>query len=554
MHRQSGKDLSGVTGWPAPDLVIRNARVYTLDRSLPWAEAVAVRDGRITWVGADAEVPDKTGPSTEIVDVDGRLVLPGFIDSHNHVRLGSDADCVQLAGAASLGEVRSRIAAWLAEHPDAEWVEGEGLDYPALRPGPADLDGVAAGRPVFLFDYTGHGVWVNQAAMRRLAIEPGVNRVPFGIVEKDLGSGAPTGFLSGFAIMGLAGEGHHALAGQLPWGSEERRYRRFAHSLETAIRCGITTVVEPQSGLDDLPLYQRARDDGTLVCRLIAALFLAPGASLDALPDFEDARRQYDDDQLRVGPVKLYIDDVIEQHTAALFEPYADEPATSGGTFYAPEAFAELIAALDARRFQVLIHAIGDRGVHVALDAIAHARRVNGPRDARHQLVHVELAAAADLARFAELGVVACMQPRHCAADVGGAEWRAAVGPARWPLAWPVRSLQQAGAPLAFSSDWNVVEMDPLTEIYTAVTRRDLAGGAPFVPEQAVDLFTAIDAYTAGGAYANFCEHHRGSLRPGKAADLIALSDNVFDVPTLRIKDCRVELTMIAGQIRHQLW
>ena len=554
MHGHSGKDISGVTGWLAADLVIRNARVYTLDRSLPWAEAVAVRDGMITWVGADAEVLDKTGPATEVIDLDGRLVLPGFIDSHNHVRLGSDADCVQLSGAASLGEVRSRILAWLAEHPDAEWVEGEGLDYPALRPAVADLEAVAGGRAVLLFDYTWHGVWVNDAAMARLGISPEADRLPFGVVEKDPGSGKPTGFLSGFAIMGLAGEGHHALASLLPWGSEERRYRRLAHSLETAIRCGITTVVEPQSGLDDLPLYQRARADGTLACRLIAALFLSPGASLDALPDFEAARRQYDDDQLRVGPVKLYIDDSIDLHTAALFEPYADEPGTSGGTFYDPEAFAHLVAELDARGLQVLIHAVGDRGVHVALDAIAHARHVNGPRDARHQLVHVELAAAVDLARFAELGVVACMQPRHCAADVGGAEWRAAVGPARWPLAWPVASLQQAGAPLAFSSDWNVVEMDPLTEIYTAVTRRDLAGGVPFVPEQAVDLPTAIGAYTAGGAYANFCEHHRGSLRPGTAADLIALSDNVFDVQALQIKDCRVELTMVAGQIRHQLW
>ena len=191
----------------------------------------------------------------------------------------------------------------------------------------------------------------------------------------------------------------------------------------------------------------------------------------------------------------------------------------------------------------------------MALDAIARARQVNGPRDARHQLVHVELAAPGDLPRFQQLGVVACMQPRHCAADVGGSrQWRAAVGPARWPLAWPLRSLQQAGAALAFSSDWNVVEMDPLTGIYTALTRRDLAGGDPFAPEQAIDLPTAIGAYTAGGAYANFCEHDRGSLAPGKAADLIALSDNLFELPAGQVKDCRVNLTMVAGQIHHQLW
>jgi predicted amidohydrolase YtcJ len=146
------------------------------------------------------------------------------------------------------------------------------------------------------------------------------------------------------------------------------------------------------------------------------------------------------------------------------------------------------------------------------------------------------------------------MQPRCCAADVGGAEWRAAVGPDRWPLAWPVRSLQEAGTALAFSSDWNVAEMDPLLGIYTALTRQDLAGGEPFVPAQAVDLASAISAYTAGGAYANFCEHDRGSLSPGKAADLIALSDDLFEIPPGQIKNCRVELTMVAGQVHHQLW
>ncbi len=485
-----------------------------------------------------------------MIDAGGRLVLPGFIDSHSHVRLGADAQCVQLTGARSVAQVRARVAAWLGEHPDAGWVEGEGLDNPAVRLGPADLETVTGGRPAFLFDYSGHGAWLNRAAMDRLGIGPASERVPFGVVGRDPGSGEPTGFLSGFATMGLAGEGFRALARVLPWAGEDRRYRRLAASLREAVRCGITTVVEPQSGLDDLSLYQRAREEGLLATRLIAALYLPPGASLDALAEFDEARRRYDDDRLRAGPVKLYIDDVIEQHTAALFGPYADAPGTSGGTFYDPGEFAGLVTELDARRFQVLIHAVGDRGVHVALDAIDRARQVNGPRDARHQLVHIELAAAGDLPRFAELGVTACMQPRHCAADVGGAEWRAAAGPARWPLAWPAASLHRAGAPLAFSSDWNVAEMDPLLGIYTALTRRDLAGGEPFVPEQAVGLHTAISGYTTGGAYANFCENDRGSLTPGKAADLIVLSDDLFGLDPAQIRDCRVDLTMIGGQVQ----
>jgi predicted amidohydrolase YtcJ len=171
-------------GWPVADLVVRNARVYTVDPGVPWAQAVAVSSGRITWIGTGADADDHVAMSTEVIDAEGRLVLPGFIDSHNHVRLGSDADSVQLAAAGSLEEVRERIAAWLGDHPDAEWVEGEGLDYPALRPAPADLDGVTQGRPAFLFDYSGHGAWVNREAMWRLGISPEADRVPYGIVEK----------------------------------------------------------------------------------------------------------------------------------------------------------------------------------------------------------------------------------------------------------------------------------------------------------------------------------------------------------------------------------
>ncbi|HEU5420206.1 MAG TPA: amidohydrolase [Streptosporangiaceae bacterium] len=549
-----------MAGVPAADLVIRNARVYTLSPAQPWAGAVACRGGQIAWTGPDRgtgheEAADWAAAARqaggEVINAGGRVVLPGFIDSHNHVRLGSDTDCAQLTGARSVAELQARITDWLTAHPGADWIEGEGLDYPALRPGPDSLDGAAGGRPVFLFDYSGHAVWVNRAAMQRLGVGAGTGRLPFGVVERDA-RGEPTGLLTSFATLGLAGDGHQALAAVLPWGSPDRRYQRLQRSLAMAIRCGITTITEPQSGLDDLPLYQRAQDDGSLRGRLIAALFHPPGASRDLLDRFDAARRRYAGDRLRVAPVKLYIDDVIERHTAALFEPYADAPHTSGDTFYDPDEFADLVGELDARRFQVLIHAIGDRGVHIALNALEHARRVNGPRDSRHQLVHIELLASRDLHRFAKLGVIACMQPRHCAADVGGPEWRAAVGERRWPRAWPVASLHQAGAPLAFSSDWNVAEMDPLTGIYTALTRRDLAGGEPFAPAQTIGLQVAIAAYTAGSAYASFRERDLGRITPGRAADLIAVSPDPFGMAPEQIRDCHVDLTIAAGQVCHR--
>ncbi len=535
------------------DLVVRNARVYTVDPSMPWAGAVAVRDGRISWVGPDDDVDRLVGAGTHVIDVEGRLVLPGFIDSHNHVRYGVDDYSAELGEAHTVDEVRAVIAAWLREHPEADWVEGERLDHATVRLTVDDLDGVLQGRPAFIFDYSGHGVWVNRAAMDRLGITRDVIRLPYGVVEKDQRSGEPTGFLSEYATMGLAGPGHQALAELIPWGSPGRRYRRLTRSLGLAVECGITTVVEPQSGLDDLELYERARHEGALRCHLIAAMFLARGASMTEVDAFDEARHRFDDDGLRVGPIKLYVDDVIEQHTAALFDPYADAPSTRGDTFYGEEEFADLVTALDARQFQILVHAIGDRGVHVALNAFERARTVNGVRDSRHQLIHIELLGWPDVPRFRELGVVACMQPRHCAEDVGAGPWRAAVGEDRWPRAWAWRSLAGAGANLAFSSDWPVAEMDPLLGIYTAMTRRDLAGGQPFVPEQTVDLNTAIRAYTIGGAFANFCEETRGSLAPGKEADLVVVSDNIFDLAPEQIRDCRVELTMIGGAVGHRL-
>ncbi|MDP9468744.1 MAG: amidohydrolase family protein, partial [Chloroflexota bacterium] len=328
------------------------------------------------------------------------------------------------------------------------------------------------------------------------------------------------------------------------------QYARLRQSLEMATSFGITTVVEPQNSLDDLALFVRAQRDGDLRSRLIVALFHPRGTTDAELDAFAQAAQRFTDDRLRVGPLKLYIDDVIERHTAAMLEPYSDEPTTSGALFYEPDEFAELITKLDARGFQTFTHAIGDRGIRTALDAIERAQAQNRSRDRRHQIVHVECVHPDDIPRFARLGVVPCVQPRPFAPALN-ADWVAAVGPerSRYGAAW--RSLHDTGAPLAFSSDWNVTEMDPLIGIYTAVTRADLDGGDPWMPHQAVDLPTAIHAYTLAGAYANFCEGDRGSITPGKYADLIVLSDDLFAIPASRIPNTKVELTTVGGVIQH---
>ncbi|WP_439675180.1 amidohydrolase [Embleya sp. MST-111070] len=540
------------------DLVLRNALIHTVDPELPEAEALAVRDGRIAWVGADADAAAWIGPETTVLDGAGRRVLPGFIDAHNHVRLGSDDACVQLAGARTLADIHARIGAWLAANPDAEWIEAEAFDYSAIpdgrMPRASDLDPVTGDVPAFVLSYDVHTAWLNSAAIKRLGIARDSDVLPFGRVDKDPETGEPTGFVKDFAVRGLSRDGHRALRELgVPWASADRQYGRLAKSLDDAIRFGITTVVEPQNSLDDLALYTRARHEGRLRSRIVAALFHPRGTTDADLDEFAAAAREFADDRLRVGPLKLYIDDVVEPRTAALLEPYRGCARHRGETFYPASEFADLLARLDGRGFQCFVHATGDRGIRTVLDAVEHARAVNGERDARHQVVHVECLDPADVPRFAELGVVACMQPRHCAPEIAGPgqDWAENVGEERWHKAWPMRSLRAAGAVLALSSDWNVAEMDPMVGVYTALTRAPLAGGAAWIPEETLDVEATIHGYTMGSAYANFLEHERGSLTVGKLADFVVLSRDILRVAPAEIPGTICEVVAVGGEVVH---
>ncbi|HEU4401923.1 MAG TPA: amidohydrolase [Candidatus Polarisedimenticolia bacterium] len=543
----------GVRRAEPADLVIRNAKVHTVDGAHPLAEAVAIRGGRILAVGDEAEVGRHVAEATRVLDAGGRLVLPGFIDSHNHITFGADPDVAQLGGVATLPELLARVRDFAAAHPRLEWIEGEGWNYsvfPGGRlPTARDLEGLTGGRPAFLISYDAHTVWLNREAIRRLGIGRATERLPFGEVQRDRKSGEATGMLESFATMGLSPVGQAALSARIPSYSTERRYLRLKENMRTAARFGITTVVEPQAFLEDLPMFVRARQEGALPARLQIALFHPRGTGEADLARFDEARRQYADDRMRVAAIKLYIDDVIEPHTAAMLEPYSDLPGARGETLYPPEEFKEVVARIDRMKFQMFIHSIGDRGIRTSLDALQYARERNGARDSRHQLVHIECLSPADIPRFKELGVVACMQPRHCAPDITG-KWAQNVGPERSRHAWAFRSLKEAGATLAFASDWNVAEMDPLVGIYTALTRQGLDGQPPggWIPDQTIDLETAVRAYTIQGAYANFVEANRGSITPGKYADLVILSDDLFEIPPGKVKDAHVLLTLVGGE------
>lgn len=539
-------------------LLIRNARVHTVDAARPWADAVAIGGDRISWVGDDEDAAAMIGPDTEVIDAGGATVLPGFIDSHNHVRLGSNPLEVDLAGAATFDEVKGRVRAHADAHPEYTWIEGSGFNYSVMPGGRMptwhDLEGLTGGRPAFLFTYDVHNAWLNREAMEAFGITRDTDALAWGHVRKDPADGEPTGIVGDFAVMGISREGQAALEAVVPGYARNLQYERTLESLDMAIELGITTIVEPQNSPQDMWIFERARDHGRLRSRVVAAMFHPVGTTHAERDEFAVTRERFDDDRLRVGPIKLYIDDVIEPWTAAMLEPYANRPGERGETFWQPDEFAELVIELERRGWSCHVHGTGDRGLRVALDGFEAARRANGDVGARHGMVHAECLHADDVPRFGALGVTPIMQPRHCAPEII-ADWRANVGEERWRHAWAFRSLRDTGATLSFSSDWNVAEMDPMVGIYTALSRANLDGSGTWVPEETVDLETAIRAYTLGGAHVVFAEERRGSITVGKQADLVMLSDDLFaaaEADPRRVLDVRVAHTIVDGEVVHR--
>jgi predicted amidohydrolase YtcJ len=391
---------------------------------------------------------------------------------------------------------------------------------------------------------------MNKEGLKAFGITKATKSVKFAEdVLHDKRTGEPTGIVVGFGSTGLSTEAEEQLSKVLPSHSPADAPARVEQLLRQAARAGITTVVDPQSYLETVPVYAQLEKEGRLPQRLQIALFHRRGTSDADIDKFAEMRQRYNDDMFRVAAVKLYIDDVIEPHTAAMLAPYTDRPETSGKLDYPVEEFNQVVAKLDKRGFQIFTHAIGDRGIRTALDAYEYARKVNGPRDSRHEIVHAECLTEQDIPRFKGLGVTACMQPRHCAPDITG-QWAKAVGPQRWKYAWAFRSLRDSGATLAFASDWNVAEMEPEIGIYTALTRKGLDGKPEggWIPEQTIDIETAVKGYTINGAWANFVEGNRGSLVPGKYADMVLVSEDIFTIPVERIKDSRTVWTVVGGK------
>ncbi len=528
------------------DLVLRNGRIYTLDDARTWAEAIAIDDGRIVYVGANAGVDPFAGPGTRFVDLEGKMVLPGFHDSHAHpVSGGVELGQCNLNGLATREGLFAAIEECAARTPDEEWLVGGGWDlplFPGANPDRTELDRLSPDQPTYLSSADGHSAWVNSRALDIAGVDATTPDPPNGRIERDPKTGEPSGTLR---------ESASALVSKHlpPLGAED-----YAEGLKRALRMangfGITSLIEASAREHTLEAYAALQKSGELTARVRISLTVDDSRDESQVTDLVRLRDRYRAAGIRADAAKIFADGVIESGTAALLEPYIDIPSR-GELNFSPELLDRLVTRLDQEGFQVHIHAIGDRAIRVSLDAFEKARAANGVRDSRHHISHIELFHPDDIPRFQKLGVVANFQPLWAFADSYITDLtEPQLGPERSRWLYPLESLASSGAVLAAGSDWSVSSMNPLDGIRVAVTRRDINApeGPPWIPEERVDVDTILAAYTRGGAYLQHEEALTGSLEVGKRGDLVVLEKNLFEVPETEIHRVKVLLTLLDGK------
>lgn len=535
------------------DIIVTHGRVYTENPKQPWAQAVAIHGTKIVAVGDDTAIEKMRGMGTKIINASGKLVLPGFNDCHVHFLGGSlSLGRVDLAGAKDVADIQKRLRAYASEHPGDGWVLGRGWDYAMFGsetlPHKKYLDGLFPNRPVLLGGYDGHTYWANSKALALAGITRDTPNPPNGMIVRDPQTGEATGALKE-AASGLVSK-------IVPQPTRAEELLALRAGMKWANANGITRVHSAGGDFEILDLFDEMRHRGDLSLRMYIAYFLNPPSlrpqDLDAI---EAARKKFHDEWIDAGAVKFMVDGVVESHTAAMLEPYSDDPSLKGQPFWEPANYNAAVAELDKRGFQLFTHAIGDYGVRMALDGYENAEERNHKKDRRWRIEHIETVAATDVPRFGKLGVIASMQPLHSYPDADTLEvWARNVGPDRASRAWAWKSIADGGGHLAFGSDWPVITLNPWEGIQTAVTRQTKEGTPAngFVPEQRLTVAQAIDAYTLEAAYAGRRERTEGSLESGKAADLIIVSQNIFDINPHKIAATKVLTTIVGGRVVYQ--
>ena len=535
----------------APSLILLNGKIWTENPKQQQAEALAIARNHIVAVGTDSEIKKLAGPDTKIIDLHGRRVVPGFNDAHVHFYNGGDGlASVQLREANSPAEFRATIAAFARTRPKGAWLLNGDWDHerwtPASLPTHDLIDDVTPDNPVFVNRLDGHMALANALAMKLAGVDEHTKDIPGGVIVRDA-QGRPTGIFKDAA--------QDLIEHVIPPPSEEDILRAVRAAEDYAIANGVTSVQDmgivggpTRTRADILRVYEEMHNSGEQKVRISMHIPLPEWrklADLGVTAGFGDVR-------LHIGGLKGFADGSLGSTTAWFFQPYLDAPNTSGipsDELQNPEQMYSNIRDADTAGLQIAIHAIGDRANRTILDFYERLEKENGARDRRLRIEHAQHLTVEDIPRFARLHVIASMQPYHCIDDGRWAEKR--IGAERIKTSYAFRSLLDSGAILAFGSDWSVAPMKPLLGIYAAATRRTLDGKNPngWVPEQKISVAEAVHAYTVGSAYASGEEKIKGSLEPGKLADAVVLSDDIFAIDPVKIQDTKVDLTIFDGRV-----
>ena len=529
---------------PAADLIMTNARVWTVDKTHPTAQAVAILGQRIVAVGSNSDVEAWHGKNTRVIDAGGKLLLPGFNDSHVHfVSGGMQLASVELNDATSAQEFARRIGEQAKRTAKGEWVRGGNWDEtkwtPPQMPSKELIDPLTPDTPVFVERYDGHMALANSIALRLAGVTAQTPDPPGGTIVRDA-KGNPTGALKDAAM--------DAVYNVIPQLSHQQRLQAARRALALAASLGVTSVQDMNPDYGDIAAYSELLQRGELTTRIYAA---------PLIPQVDDQikigiRHAFGGPYLRLGALKAYADGSLGSATAYFFEPFTNQPDNHGLLSDGMQPLSlmrDRMMRADAAGLQLCTHAIGDQGISIILDLYTEIVKAHGEADRRFRIEHAQHMAAKDFDRFAQLHVIASMQPYHAIDDGRWAESR--IGHDRASRTYAFRTFLDHGVRLAFGTDWSVAPLNPMFGVYAAVTRATLDGKNPngWFPEQKLTVTEAVEAYTMGSAYAEFQEDEKGSITPGKLADLVVLSDDIFNIAPEKIRDVKVVNTIVGGQI-----
>lgn len=550
--RQPGSDPA------AADLLIVNGRVHAADGRPGFHDALAIRGNRIAAVGRATDLERLRGPATRVLNAEGRAVVPGFNDVHAHILSGGLAmNDVNLQGASTLDAVQERIRAFVQAHPDRAWIAGRGWGYgafPGNLPTRQQLDAVVPDRPAVMRCFDGHSIWVNSKALALAGITRDTPDPTNGTIVRDPRTGEPTGLLKESPAMALV----QRLA---PPPTAEERRTAVRNALNEALRYGVTSITDAAGTVEGLQVLADAQRTGHVPARVYYSLLVTPGFSEADADRYDEIRRRHSDSPfLKVGLIKMFLDGVIETHTAFMLAPYTNV-ASVGTPNYSREEFERIVASLDRRGWQIMVHALGDGAVRMALDAFERVASVNPrpPRPRRHRLEHIETIDLADVPRFSKLGAIASMHPigaftpavRVSTPRPGPAlqgAWALNIGPERAARGGMWKSIKDAGGAVAFGSDWPVASLNAMARLTNIVHRAPRPGGT----DQRLSWPEAIDAHTRVAAFAAFDEQLKGSLAPGMLADVVVLETDVFSRAPTTVDDVAVYTTIVDGKVVYQ--